>query len=55
MCLLCYFESKARGDEGRIVQVSHEAILQFGELHIVQETAPSFVELMKSLLECVDA
>jgi hypothetical protein len=49
------FESKARGDEGRIVQVNHEAIVQFGELHIAQETAPSLVELMKSLIERVDA
>ncbi len=40
------FDSNGRGGEYRVVQLDHEAILQFGGLSVVEETAPSFVDVL---------
>jgi hypothetical protein len=48
------FDSNATKNECRIVQLDHESILQFSELKIVKEIAPSFIELLKTLVKSVD-
>ena len=40
------FDGKSPRIEKRIVQLDHEAILQRGEMHVVKEIAPSFLELI---------
>jgi hypothetical protein len=42
-------------NESRIVQLDHESILQFGELNIVKDIAPSFSDFLRPLLEEGDA
>jgi len=44
------FDSRSARVEKRIVQLDHEAILQRGEMHIVKEIAPSFLELIGAAL-----
>lgn len=36
--------------ESRIVQLDHEAILQHGEMKVVKETVPSFVDFLRTTL-----
>jgi hypothetical protein len=43
---VCFDSNSAKG-ESRIVQLDHEAILLHGEMAIVKEVAPSFVELLQ--------
>jgi hypothetical protein len=49
------FNSNATADECPIVQLDHEAILQLKQLIVVEEIAPSFADLMTSLIQQTDA
>ena len=40
------FDGHGPGIEKRIVQLDHEAILQHGEMTIIREVAPSFIDLI---------
>ena len=42
------FDCNSARPESRIVQLDHEAILQRGEMEIVKETAPSFVDFVRA-------
>jgi hypothetical protein len=44
------FDCNLSGEETRLVQLDHDAIVCDGEILVVEETAPSFVELVKSSL-----
>ena len=44
------FDTKSPRIEKRIVQLDHEAILQHGEMNVVKEVAPSFVDFMHAAL-----
>lgn len=44
------FDTKSPRIEKRIVQLDHEAILQHGEMQIIKEIAPSFVDLIDAAL-----
>ena len=46
---VCFDCSSAKA-EHRLVQLDHEAILQHGEMTIVKEIAPSFVEFLQATL-----
>jgi hypothetical protein len=48
------FNSNATAEEYPIVQLDHEAILQLKQLLVVEEIAPSFSDLMTSLIQKTD-
>jgi hypothetical protein len=45
------FDCNLSKEETRLVRLDHEAILCRGEILVIDETAPSFVELLRSLLK----
>jgi hypothetical protein len=51
---VCFTPGPA-GNETRIVQLDHEAILQSRKLDIVRELAPSFAEFMSTLITRANA
>ena len=42
------FDCKSPNPESRIVQLDHEAILQHGEMTVLKEVAPSFVDFLQT-------
>jgi hypothetical protein len=50
LCAAIASRTTARESKKRIVQLDHEAILQHGEMKVVKEMAPSFVDFVHAAL-----